>query len=95
LTARDGKPPVRGRAQIRAAYANAGGALSLRALAYETEKSTGYIVGGFGREQGAADTGKFILVLHRRKDGRWMIAADMDNSNRRPQPQPQPATPQR
>lgn len=83
---------MRGRAQIRAAYANAGGPLSLRALSYKTEKLIGYIVGGFGREQGAGNGGKFILVLHRRKDGRWLIAADMDNSNRRPQPQP--ATPQ-
>ena len=78
-----GKPPVRGRAQIRAAYANSGGPLVLRALAFKTEKSTGYVVGGFGREAGIADSGKFILLLQKQKNGRWLIAADMDNSNRR------------
>lgn len=80
----NGKPAVRGRANIREAYAGAGGALSLRAFAFETNGNVGYIIGGYGAGDGQADTGKFILALRRVK-GRWLIAADIDNANRRPQ----------
>lgn len=78
----NGKPPVRGRAAIREAYANAGGPLSLRALAWSFEGTTGYIIGGYGASKDVADDGKFILAL-RKVDGKWLIDADMDNSNRR------------
>jgi hypothetical protein len=44
----NGRPPVRGRDEIRAAYANAGGPLSLRALAHNTNGPTGYIIGAYG-----------------------------------------------
>jgi ketosteroid isomerase-like protein len=96
----NGSPPVRGRAAIRAAYADGGSPrpLSLRALAYATEGRVGYIVGGFGRAPGEPDTGKFVLAL-RKEGGRWRIAADMDNSNRgrmtapTPIPIPAPVTP--
>jgi ketosteroid isomerase-like protein len=74
-------PPVRGRAAIRDHYAKAGGALALRALAYETHGPVGYIIGAFGREAGGPDSGKFILALRRGDDGRWLITADMDNSS--------------
>jgi len=84
-----GRPPVRGRDAIRAAYANAGGALALRALAYSTEGAVGYIIGAFGRAAGGEDSGKFILALKKVGD-RWMIAADIDNSSRPPRPMPQP-----
>jgi ketosteroid isomerase-like protein len=77
------KPPVRGRAAIREAYAGAGGPLSLRALAFATEGATGYIIGAYGASEGARDDGKFVLALKRGSDGRWLIAADMDNSNHR------------
>ena len=80
-------PPVRGRAAIREKYAKAGGPLALRALAYETHGPVGYIIGAFGREVGGPDSGKFILALRRGDDGRWLIMADMDNSNHRPPPQ--------
>ena len=79
----NGNPPVRGRAAIRAAYANSGGPLSLRALAYTTDGRVGYIIGGFGRAPGETDSGKFVLALRQGSDGRWQITADMDNSNRR------------
>jgi ketosteroid isomerase-like protein len=82
------RPPVRGREAIRAAYAAAGGPLALRALAYATEGKLGYIIGAFGREKGGEDSGKFVLALRRGDDGRWLIAADMDNSSRRPSPPP-------
>lgn len=85
----NGRPPVRGRDAIRTAYANAGGALALRALAYATEGPVGYIIGAFGRTAGGEDTGKFVLALKRAGD-RWLIAADMDNPNQRPRPAPSP-----
>lgn len=84
-----GRPPVRGRDAIRAAYANAGGALALRAIGYATEGPAGYIIGAFGRSAGGEDTGKFVLALKKVGD-RWMIAADIDNSNRPPRSMPQP-----
>ena len=84
-----GKPPVRGRAAIREAYKNSGGPLSLRALAYATDGEVGYIIGAFGASKESPDSGKFNLAIRRVK-GKWLIAADMDNNNRRPQP-PQPA----
>jgi ketosteroid isomerase-like protein len=85
-----GQPPVRGRAAIRERYATSGGPLALRALAFATEGKTGYIIGAFGGKPGEPDSGKFVLALHRGADGRWLIAADMDNSNRRPGPGPGP-----
>ena len=89
----DGAPPVRGRAAIRAKYANSGGPLALRALAWATEGKVGYIIGAFGSDAASPDSGKFILALERAGDGRWQIAADMDNSSRRPQPPRTPAPP--
>ena len=79
-----GALPVRGRAAIQKHYSGQGGPLSLRALAYAAEGSTGYIIGGFSREQGQPDIGKFTLTLHRASDGRWLIMSDMDNGNSRP-----------
>jgi ketosteroid isomerase-like protein len=87
-----GRPPVRGRDAIRAAYAGAGGPLALRALAYSTEGDVGYIIGAFGPVAGGEDRGKFVLALRRDPAGRWLITADIDNSNQRSPPAPQ-ATP--
>src|SRR6185436_2510558 len=42
-----GRPPVRGRSAIRAAYAGSGGPLRLRAFAYATSGDVGYILGGY------------------------------------------------
>ena len=86
----NGKPPVRGRAAIRDAYAKSGGPLALRALAFTTEGKVGYIIGAFGGKPGDPDWGKFVLALRRGGDGRWLIAADMDNENRRPGTGPGP-----
>ena len=82
----NGKPAVRGRAAIREAYKSGGGPLALRAFAYSTDGNTGYIIGGYGGAKDKPDDGKFILAL-RRVGGKWLIAADIDNSNRRPRPQ--------
>lgn len=78
-----GVPPVRGRAAIEKHYTGQGGPLSLRALAYATEGSTGYIIGGFARQRGERDVGKFTLTLRKADDGRWLIVSDMDNGNSR------------
>jgi hypothetical protein len=77
-------PPVRGRTAIEKHYTGQGGPLSLRALAYSTEKSTGYIIGVYARQKGGPDIGKFTLTLRRAKNGRWLIMSDMDNGNSRP-----------
>jgi ketosteroid isomerase-like protein len=79
-----GVPPVRGRAQIEEHYTGSGGPLSLRALAYATEGSLGYIIGGYAREAGEVDVGKFTLTLRKGSDGRWLIVSDMDNGNSSP-----------
>jgi ketosteroid isomerase-like protein len=80
----NGLPPVRGRAAIEKRYAGQGGPLSLRALAYSTDGSTGYIIGGFARRKGEPDIGKFTLTLRKDAGGRWLIMSDMDNGNSRP-----------
>lgn len=79
-----GIPPVRGRDRIEARYTGRGGPLSLRAFAFATDGSVGYIIGGYARRAGEADTGKFTLTLRKGDDGRWLIMSDMDNGNTRP-----------
>ena len=78
------KPPVRGRDGIEKAYAGAGGALALRALAYATEGPVGYIIGGYAARAGEPDDGKFTLTLKKAPNGKWLIMSDMDNGNRPP-----------
>lgn len=78
-----GRPPIRGRARVAQHYAGSGGSLSLRAIAYATEGSVGYIIGAYAEEKGQPDVGKFTLTLRRGADGRWLIVSDMDNPNRR------------
>jgi ketosteroid isomerase-like protein len=79
----DTRSPVRGRAAIREAYAHAGGPLLLRALAFQANGSVGWIVGVYRHDAASGDAGKFVLALQRDGDGRWLIAADIDNSNTR------------
>ena len=74
-------PPVRGRGRIKEHYAGDGSTLLLRAIAYATEGSVGYIIGGY-RYRDGPDVGTFTLTLQRAPDGRWLIFSDMDNSNR-------------
>lgn len=78
-----GVPPVRGRARIQEHYADSGGPLALRALAFEAEGSVGYVIGGYARRAGEPDVGKFTLTLRKDADGRWLIMSDMDNDNAR------------
>ena len=79
-----GSAPVRGRAAIERHYKGSGGPLALRAFAFATEGSAGYILGGYAGKRGDPDDGKFTLTLRKGTDGRWLIFSDMDNSNRRP-----------
>jgi ketosteroid isomerase-like protein len=74
---------VRGSAAVAATYANASGPLRLRALAFATGDTVGYIVGayGYGQGAGAPDTGNFVLAVRRAAGGSWLIAADLDNGN--------------
>jgi ketosteroid isomerase-like protein len=75
---------VRGSEAIRRTYAEGAGPLRLRALAFATADTVGYIVGAYGYgDPDGGDTGKFLLALRRGPEGRWLIAADLDNSNRR------------
>jgi ketosteroid isomerase-like protein len=78
-----GRGPVKGRAAIQKLYTQPGSPLSLRAIAYAIHGDVGYIIGGYGAEQGRPDDGKFTLTLRKSGDGRWLIVSDMDNSNRR------------
>jgi len=86
-----GGPAVHGRSSIEKHYAGHGGPLSLRALAYSSEGSTGYIIGAYARKKGDPDVGKFTLTLRKGTDGRWLIVSDMDNGNSRPAPCPSPS----
>jgi ketosteroid isomerase-like protein len=78
-----GAPPVRGRAEIERHYTGQGGPLALRAFAFATHGSIGYIIGGFARARNEPDIGKFTLTLVKGAGGRWMIMSDMDNGNSR------------
>jgi len=79
-----GRPPVHGREAIQRHYTGQGGALSLRAFAYQIGESSGYILGGYASRPGVGDTGKFTLTLTRTPGGQWLILSDMDNGNAQP-----------
>ena len=91
-----GRNPIRGRAAIANAYkGQAGGPLRLRAFAYATSDTTGYILGAYGYGNGdkVPDVGKFTVTLRRSRGGPWLLFSDMDNGNvqRRQTPQPPPS----
>ena len=44
--------------------------------------AVGFIIGGFSRQEGQPDIGKFTLTLQKGSSGRWLIFSDMDNGNR-------------
>ncbi|MCA1857650.1 nuclear transport factor 2 family protein [Massilia oculi] len=85
-----GQAPARGTDSIRRAYAGGGGQpTTLRALEYRVSGDLAYMVGAYGPAQSRQDFGKFVLVL-RRVDGRWLIAADIENANQRMGPPQRP-----
>ena len=79
-----GRGWVRGSDGIRKTYESFSGDLRLRALAYAVDDTIGYIVGAYRYGEGASDGGKFVLALRRAPggEGPWLIAADIDQSNR-------------
>jgi len=79
----NGSLPTRGRQGIAAELTGPGGDLLLRAFAYATSDTVGYIVGGYRYPGTRGAGGKFLLALRKGPDGRWLIAADMDNSGGR------------
>jgi hypothetical protein len=75
---------IRGRVAIRDAYAGVGSDLRLRPLAYAIADSVGYIVGayGYGDTASTRDAGRFLLALRQSAGTQWLIAADLDGTNR-------------
>jgi ketosteroid isomerase-like protein len=78
-----GSPMARGRAAIARNITGPGGVLQLTAYAYSVSGSVGYIVGGFRYPHTTGPGGRFVLALQLGPDGRWLIAADLDNSGPR------------
>jgi ketosteroid isomerase-like protein len=78
-----GSPLARGRAAIARNITGPGGALQLTAYAYSVSGTVGYIVGGYRYPQTSGPGGRFVLALQPGPDGRWLIAADLDNSGPR------------
>ena len=79
-----GSPLRQGRAAIALGITRPGGALKLTAYAFSVSGAVGYIVGGYRYPQSAGPDGRFVLALRKGADGRWLIAADLDNSGPRP-----------
>ena len=78
-----GSPLRRGRAAIAGGLTKPGGTLQLTAYAYSSSGNVGYIVGGFRYPTTVGAGGRFLLALRSDADGRWLIAADLDNSGPR------------
>jgi hypothetical protein len=83
MALQSGSLPKRGRSNIAASIRGPGGDLRLHAIAYGTSDSVGYIIGGYRYPESTGPGGKFLLALRRDADGRWLIAADMDNAAQR------------
>lgn len=78
-----GSPLARGRTAIARNITGPGGALQLTAYAYASDGGVGYIVGGYRYPQSSGPGGRFVLALRLGPDGRWLIAADLDNNGPR------------
>lgn len=90
-----GRNAIRGRAAIANMYkGQAGGPLRLRAFAYATSDTSGYILGAYGYGEGdnVPDMGKYTVTLRRSRGQPWQLFSDMDNGNqpRRPAAAPAP-----
>lgn len=78
-----GSPLARGHAAIAGTIKGPGGALQLTAYAYAVDGTVGYIVGGYRYPQTSGPGGRFVLALKQGAGGRWLIAADLDNTGPR------------
>lgn len=81
-----GSPLARGHAAIAGNISGPGGALQLSAYAFSVSGSVGYVVGGYRYPDTTGPGGRFVLALRQGADGRWRIAADLDNSGPAPPP---------
>ena len=81
----NGSPIRRGRAAIADGLTKPSGPLQLFAYAYSSSGDVGYIVGGYWYPTMVGAGGRFVLALRNGPDGRWLIAADLDNSGPRPE----------
>jgi ketosteroid isomerase-like protein len=79
----NGSPIRRGRTAIAGGITKPGGTLQLTAFAYASSGDVGYIVGGYRYPETVGAGGRFVLALRSGPDGRWLIAADLDNSGPR------------
>ena len=79
----NGSPIRRGRSAIAGGLTKPGGTLQLTAYAYSSSGNVGYIVGGYRYPTTVGSGGRFVLALQSGPDGRWLIAADLDNSGPR------------
>ena len=79
----NGSPIRRGRAAIAEGVTKPSGALQLSAYAYSSSGEVGYIVGGYRYPTTVGAGGRFVLALRSGPDGRWLIAADLDNNGPR------------
>jgi hypothetical protein len=75
-----GSPVRRGRAAIAEGLTKPGGHLILVAHAFFTSGESGHIVGGYRYPHTRGPGGRFLLALRKGADGRWLIAADLDNA---------------
>ena len=76
----NGSPIRRGKFAIAGGVTKPAGALQLTAFAYSSSGDVGYVVGGYRYPTTSGPGGRFVLALKRGSDGRWLIAADLDNS---------------
>jgi ketosteroid isomerase-like protein len=84
LAVQSGSPIRRGRVAIAGGLTKPGGTLQLTAYAYSSSGSVGYIVGGYRYPETVGAGGRFVLALRSDPEGRWLIAADLDNSGPAP-----------
>jgi ketosteroid isomerase-like protein len=77
-----GSPIRRGRAAIASGLTKPGGTLQL--AAYASSGNVGYIVGGYRYPTTVGTGGRFVLALRGGPNGRWLIAADLNNSGPHP-----------
>jgi ketosteroid isomerase-like protein len=80
----NGSPLARGRAAIAGNIKGPGGALQLTPYAFSMSETVAYVVGGYRYPQTVGPGGRFVLALRMGPDGRWLIAADLDNLGPRP-----------
>ena len=83
MAIQSGRPIARGREAIARGITRPGGTLQLTPYAYSSSDSVGYVVGGYRYPETTGPGGRFVLALRMAPDGRWLIAADLDNSGPR------------